>query len=406
MHAASAPNNYDFPLWLWYVQEFLRGLVLIYPTYLIMMEQTGVSPLGLSVLLAIWAGTSFLFEVPSGVLGDLLPRRWLLIAAGVIHAAAFIVWWLWPTFWGFALGFTVWSFGSSLYSGTAEAYLFEVTRNARNTATLEFAKVYGRSQAAAGAGIALALGCGGYVASFGYDLPLYLSMLTPAMASLAVFLMPNVDRPDTLTDAQHHPVSQFVSVMKQGSGTLFHTQILRQIALTTATLLSLLWVFEEYVGVLFIEQGVDLTWVGIIYAGVWGMRTLGNLLAHRLSAMSLATTSALFGTICLLALLISPLGVSLMAVALWLVYAMEGLCSVVLSSRLQSLVDDEHRATITSVMSMLGELSGLIYYLLIGIIAGLLHWTGTFYVALTFAVGLSCLWCWRLSRSTRIATVI
>ena len=76
-----------FPLKLWYLQEFLRGLVLIYPTYLIMMEQSGIGPLGLSVLLAIWSGSLLLFEVPSGVLGDLLPRRWLLVAVAHTRTA-------------------------------------------------------------------------------------------------------------------------------------------------------------------------------------------------------------------------------------------------------------------------------------------------------------------------------
>ncbi|TDJ30161.1 MAG: hypothetical protein E2O59_03085 [Gammaproteobacteria bacterium] len=86
--------------WVWYAHGFLRELVLIYPTYAIMMQQGGISAIELSTLFIIWSFALFVFEVPSGILADRISRRNLLVISGMIKGSTFLIWWLVPGFAG------------------------------------------------------------------------------------------------------------------------------------------------------------------------------------------------------------------------------------------------------------------------------------------------------------------
>ncbi|OLT40982.1 hypothetical protein BJF86_03980 [Serinicoccus sp. CNJ-927] len=77
------------------------------------------------MLLAAWSVSAFVLEIPSGAWADLLDRRRMLLASGLVYVSAFAVWMVWPTFWGFLLGFLLWSCSDALHSGTWEAYLFD-----------------------------------------------------------------------------------------------------------------------------------------------------------------------------------------------------------------------------------------------------------------------------------------
>lgn len=73
----------------------------------------------------MWSASAFVLEVPSGAWADVLDRRLLLIVSGLVYAAAFASWLLWPGLPGFLLGFVLWSLSDAMMSGTYEAYLFD-----------------------------------------------------------------------------------------------------------------------------------------------------------------------------------------------------------------------------------------------------------------------------------------
>jgi MFS family permease len=126
----------------WYAYGYLREAVLIYPVYAIMLGEHGIDAMALSTLFIVWAGSALIFELPAGVMADRYSRKWLLVISGAIKGTTFIVWWASPDFTGYLLGFVLWGAGSSLVSGTAEAYVYDslTAVGAQNS----FARVYGR----------------------------------------------------------------------------------------------------------------------------------------------------------------------------------------------------------------------------------------------------------------------
>lgn len=344
----------------WYTYCCLTEFVLIYPVYLIMMEGSGISPSGLALLLAIWAGTSLLFEVPSGVIGDLFDRKKVLICGALITACAFVIWTIWPTFWGFALGFTVWSFGSSLESGTAESYLYEALDSPS-----DFQRVYARSEACSSAAVAAALLLGGYVAEFGYGLALNFSVAAPLLAALVVLIFfPSIAR------TSHEEVwAPFLQTLQSGVRAIQDAPKLRFVILVPATICALGGVMEEFVGVIFTELDYTLTTVGVIYAAVWFARTVGSLIAERLPAnLALPLFISLIGAVLLLFMITINLAIGILF-AVIAFFGTTGVIDVIYGARLQREIADDHRATVTSLGSMAQELVGIMGFFAFGAIA-------------------------------------
>ena len=103
----------------------LSELVPYYPLYALLFLDTGLSNAQISALFAVWSVTSLLTEVPAGALADRWSRRGVVVLAGVLQAAAFVIWTAAPQAWAFALGFVVWGVSGALVSGASEALVYD-----------------------------------------------------------------------------------------------------------------------------------------------------------------------------------------------------------------------------------------------------------------------------------------
>jgi hypothetical protein len=99
--------------------------VLFFPLYAVLFLDSGLTAGQISSLFVIWSVTAFVLEIPSGAWADAYSRRWLLAGGAVVRAVGFAAWTLWPTYWGFALGFVLWGIRSATSSGTREALLYD-----------------------------------------------------------------------------------------------------------------------------------------------------------------------------------------------------------------------------------------------------------------------------------------
>jgi len=352
----------------WYGHGFLRELVLIYPSYGIMIGEHGISPIELSTLFILWTGTALLLEVPSGTLADRRSRKQLLVVSGVVKCSTFLVWWLWPTFPGYALGFVLWGAGSSLISGTSESFLFDALK-ARGDPEA-FSRIYGRGVAANSVGVATALLGGGFLAEGGYTTPLLLSILGPLGAALVAALA--FEEPPR---SHGKPHEDYLATLRAGLRAVSSQPGIRYLVMALAVLGNLYGALEEYVGPYLDEKPqFTLGAVGVVYAAAFGARALGVAFAHRLPPLSPRQVSAMY------ALSALPLGATLTgapigtALALCTYFAISTAGEVLLQGSLQARIDGATRATVTSVAGMGQQLIGILVYLHIGTIAEQFTW--------------------------------
>ena len=103
----------------------VREFVPFYGLYVLLFEDHGLAAGSISSLFVLWSVVAFVSEVPSGAWADTVSRRALLAGSGVLLTAAFTMWLVWRTYWGFAAGFALWGLSESLKSGTFEALVYD-----------------------------------------------------------------------------------------------------------------------------------------------------------------------------------------------------------------------------------------------------------------------------------------
>ncbi|MFC6180834.1 MFS transporter [Lactiplantibacillus daowaiensis] len=93
--------------------------------WVIFLQQRGLSLVQIGLCESIFHLTSFLSEVPSGILADRFSYRTMLISGRIAAAIHAIIMLTAHSFWWFALGFVVQAWAYNLQSGTLEALFYE-----------------------------------------------------------------------------------------------------------------------------------------------------------------------------------------------------------------------------------------------------------------------------------------
>ncbi|HEY0126816.1 MAG TPA: MFS transporter [Blastococcus sp.] len=329
----------------------LSELVPLYPLYALLFLDTGLSGAQISMLFAVWSITSFLTEVPAGVLADRWSRRGVVVVAGVLQAAGFAVWTAAPETWAFAAGFVIWGVSGALVSGAAEALVYDGL--AAVGAESSYARVNGWMTAAELlVQVPTAFAAAALFAVGGYPLVGWASVAVCLAAAALALRFP--EAPRTAEGDDEEP-------LRLGAVAALRSPALRVLVLAVA-LVGGLDAIEEYFPVL---------------AGDWGVPTAAVPFAVLVIALAGAAGAALGGRAdrlrggTLLGLLVAAAGclaaaagwarpAALVAVAVF--YALYLAVLVVAEARLQDGIASTHRATITSVAGLGIEVAALLVF--------------------------------------------
>jgi MFS family permease len=323
-----------------------------YPLYALLFLDTGLSGAQISALFAVWSVTSFVCEVPAGVLADRWSRRGAVVLASVLQAAAFAVWTAAPDLWAFALGFVIWGVGGALVSGASEALVYDGL--AAVGAEGHYARVNGAMTAAELlVQIPTALAASALFAAGGYALVGWASVAVCLAAAALALRFPEAPRQDDDESA--------AGSLRRGVAEALHRRELRLLVLAVA-LIGGLDAVEEYFPVLAGEWGVPTSAVPVAVlvvalAGAAGAALGGR--ADRLPSGTLLGALAVAGLL-LVAAALWARPAALVAVALF--YALYLGVLVVAEARLQERIASTHRATITSVAGLGIEVASLLVF--------------------------------------------
>ncbi len=329
----------------------LSELVPYYPLYALLFLDTGLSGAQISALFAVWSITSFVTEVPAGMLADRWSRRGVVVLAGVLQAVGFAIWTAAPEAWAFAAGFVVWGVSGALVSGASEALVYD------SLAAVDAGDCYVRvngwmTSAELLVQVPTAFAGSALFALGGYPLVGWVSVAVCLGAAALALRFP--EAPRNADDGEEPP-------LRQGVVEALRSPALRVLVLAVA-LIGGLDAVEEYFPVL---------------AGDWGVPTAAVPVAVLVISLAGAAGAALGGRAdrlrggTLLALLV--VAAALLAVAaVWarpaalgavaVFYALYLAVLVVAEARLQEGIASTHRATITSVAGLGIEVASLLVF--------------------------------------------
>jgi MFS family permease len=128
-------------LWILRISQFCRMFLPALAIIILIYTGKGVTVGDFFLIQGIFRLAAFLLEIPSGYLSDRFSRRHVLLFGAVLHVLGFVVIALAYGFWQIILGEALLGIASALFSGTLEAYTYDLLK--RNKTQSHFLKEMG-----------------------------------------------------------------------------------------------------------------------------------------------------------------------------------------------------------------------------------------------------------------------
>jgi MFS family permease len=364
---------------LTFLRWFPIGLVL--PVLVLMPRARGISLPTVGALFAAYGATTLLLELPSGSLSDVVGRRAVLLASGVLTTLGMAVFAFGQTVWVLLAGMLLKGAGRALDSGPLESWYVDSAHAVDRAADLKPAL----ARSAAACAVALAAGSlagGGLV--FVAPLPetgraVVLALSAPYLCAMAfgilslLFVAAWVD--DAVATGDHatwRSVARDVPrTVRAGSRLAAASPVLRRLGARSAAFGAVITAVEVLSPVQFGESAGAGAFSALVTVAFLGT-ALGARLGPGVARLVGGSNRALLVSTCLAALGLACLAMPwwwAAAVAYVAFYAVMGIDDPIAGELLHAETGPEQRATILSVQSLLMMGGGLLGNLAVPLLA-------------------------------------
>ncbi len=356
-----------------------------------MVEVAGLDPLQMVLVGTVLELSVFVFEIPTGVVADVVSRRLSVIVGHAIMGLGFLLIVIWPTFTGIVLSQVIWGFGWTFISGAYAAWLTsEVGVERANAGFLRGSQL---GHAAAFIGIVSAVG----LAHVSLALPIALGAI--GLVALAVFmaLLMREDHFEPASSDERETWEALAATARSGVREVRGRPVLKLMLVITLVF----GMFSEGVDRLFTPYLLGsfsfpglgtldpVTWWGIIaaVASVFGLAATtiarrkvdldnGRLLTRTLAFCLLGISASV--------LLLANVDAFMLALGCyWLMGALRSAYGPLMTAWLNRLLPEHSRATLFSMYGQADAIGQTFGGPVIGVLAK--------YVSIGFALGASAL---------------
>ena len=344
-----------------YAFKLFDAFILIFPLYVVMFADAGLTPIQISICLIAWSAVNFVLQVPSGVIADRYSRRRILALAQLGRGAGFAIWFIYPHFWGFLLGLLLWGVKSAFTSGTFEALLYDELKAIGSTAA--YTRVFGRTRAVQAIGVLLAALGSAAIARYGYRPALLASAGSALLALVAALALPQAPAQASVTK------TDYLSHLRQGLAISFREPVVLNILVFSSFVLALGAALEEFWPIFGAKVGLARPVIALFVGAQNATEALVSLVDYRVTNLRPQGYYALFafGGLVLI--------VAAAAFKPWAMILLAGysglmkLIAVVFEGRLQHAIGSGQRATISSVKSFMAQIGLTALYVGFGPVA-------------------------------------
>lgn len=359
---SNAQLNLRLLLWI----QAMNGAFFLMPVIVLFYLASDLTLANVFVLQGIYAASIILLEVPSGHLSDRWGRRPTIITGCIFTFIAMSVFSIGNSFWVFAVAEIFLAIGTSLHSGTIEAFTYENLEDLGQES--DFRKVIGRQSSYHYTAEAAASIAGGLIAGLAFEYAIRLTAVA-SMVPLAVGVILAVllkalptherfnEKPPSLGRIVNRVLSQRNLVQ---SAILVHGAL-------GGTALIMFWFLQPY------QLSVDLPveWFGVTFAVITLCGGLGARYAHVLALyVHDATALKLIAAVLILGPLIASFQFGLAGLLLFLMVRIAtGFLGPLTSNIINEGTPQNQRATVLSLRELTTRLVFVITGPLLGRVA-------------------------------------
>ncbi len=363
------------PLQIFNWAAFLQTQIFMLPVLLFFYQENGLTQGDYFLFQGIFSIAALLFEIPAGYLGDIFPRKNILILSYSLFVVRLLLWLFWGGYWIVLAGEILYAASKACYSGVADGYIYDYLKSRGKTR--DMLKRYGRLNFFMSVGTAIASVSGAmlYAAFNESGLPAFVILISIELvfntaSVLMLCLLPKVP-----------PVHRNKMTIKEKYLELFsitgRALKNRQIrwymlysGMLAASTMVFVWGFQPLMKAALIPVGL----FGVIYGVNHGVRALSSVFLHKLLAViplrSLGKLNYFLYILAFLSAILilkypSPyLGMALL-VFICLVIGCQLSFTLGSIARLHTIVTSDIRSTVASVNTMISRmLSGILLILM------------------------------------------
>lgn len=346
------PTNASLAAWV----AFFTALYFYLPVMTLYLQQRGLNLFEISVMSGTILAAQFIAEVPTGVLADRWGRKRSWVIAIFLQLAGEAWFFFARSYWEFLMIAVVAGVGFAFASGTLEALVYDTLPPGDREHGMKIAM--GRVASAGRLGNLAAFLISGLIASQltqeRYLIAIGLTVISVAVGAALTLL---AREPEVPAQRRDHPTPW--SILMSGLRALRHNPRLQRIAL----LMILSDPFGFYLVSLnqpYLQRaGVQGAWFGPVLAVGSLIAALSERYSYKLEG-KLGMRSGMFLVTALpgaLYLLMAPVRLPVLAVALFIIqYGILNAARPLLRSYINNHIESENRATVLSMIALLGNI--------------------------------------------------
>jgi MFS family permease len=370
-------------------------MMLLFPLYAVMFEDSGLNAFQISLLFIVWSATAFILEVPSGVFADKYSRKHILALGQLFKITGFVFWILMPNFVGFMIGFIFWGIKSALHSGTFEALIYDELKTFKKESL--YTKVYGRLETAGNIAVITASIGASLLTPYGYQLIIAVSIGFIVLSWIPLYILPQIKS----TESTHE--KEYFSLLMQGLQFVKNSPVLIKLIVFLAIAIGIDAAIDEYYNPFARELGLPTQMLGYYFALVIFIDGIGSLIAYKFKERSNTFFYCWF-VICGGILLGAALLGNYFSLALLILFTFNyRIIKLVFEGKVQDQIPTGVRATVSSVNGFAMQVCSIGMFFFFGLIVGDGEYQkGFIFVSLTMIVLGGLYWVQRLGRKQYI----
>lgn len=368
--------------WILYIINFFQNLIPAYVIERLFYQEQGMTVQMVVYCEIVYAIAILLFEIPSGVLADKIGRKKLVVISCILQCFEFFALVHANTFWHFAIITFSSGIGAALSSGAFNALLYDSLKNGNRES--EFERICGTMNAMEFTAALVAALCGSYLAvKFGFTFNYWLSTGSALITVISSLLL-------------YEPLSQinlerritYRQIITTGFSFFKSNRTVFKICMNAIVIAACVGYIDEF-WQLYLEQiSFPIIYFGIILSVICIGSILGSMFSTKLLKY-IKRTNVLIGAsfLCGFGILISVIVQSIIGVfGLIVAISMVALINPLVMGYLHHHADDEARATIESISSLLERIFSIVLGLFFGFVATNINIIAGFWIIGIFVI--------------------
>ncbi len=356
--------------------SFLQTQIYMLPILLLFYQANGLTTGDFFLFQGIFSICALIFEIPAGYIGDIFPRKNILILSYSLFLTRLVIWFFFAQYgyWPILMGEVLYAASKSFFSGISDGYIYDYLKSIGKTKKM--LKQYGHFNFYMSVGTAVASLLGAYLygtisvwskekfgVDYGFLTLIVIEMIFNTSSIMMLLFLPNVPSAKRKIPSISEKYKDLYQIAKKTFASEKLSSYVVFSGLLAGTTMIFVWSFQP----LMKAVGIPVTLFGVVYfinhfiratAGYFLHKIVAFFTLKRLGEITYVLFFAAFGVAFLMTKLNHP--------PLWVSFAILTFICIVIGfqlsftlgsvSRIHSIVTSDIRATVSSLNTMFSRL--------------------------------------------------